>query len=124
MSLHILASGTLIADPQQRQGAKGPFTIASLRVATADTPTLVSLIAFGAEAERLLGHGKGDALAVSGRARLTSWTARDGVEKHGLSLIAEQIASAKPRSRVANRSATSRALPSDSRAFNDEIPPL
>jgi single-stranded DNA-binding protein len=75
----------------------------------------VSVIAFGGEAERLLEFGKGDAIAVSGRARLTSWTSRDGVERHGLSITVEQIAAAKPRG------AQSRSTP---RAVHESGPPL
>jgi single-stranded DNA-binding protein len=100
MSLFLLASGTLLADPLQREGAKGPFTTAKIR-ANGDEAVLVSVIGFGAEAEQLLRFAKGDGLAVSGPARLTSWTSRDGTEKHGISLIAEQIAGAKPKPRSA-----------------------
>jgi hypothetical protein len=71
MSLHVLATGFLVGDPQRREGAKGPFTTATIR-ADGDEPILVSIIAFGDEGERLLGLTKGDALAVSGRARLTN----------------------------------------------------
>jgi single-stranded DNA-binding protein len=100
MSLYILASGALISDPQGRAGAKGPFTTATIR-ANGDEAALVSVIAFGDEANRLLQFVKGDALAVSGRARLTSWTGHDGTEKRGISVVAEQIAAAKPRPRSA-----------------------
>src|SRR4051812_29352373 len=94
MSLHILATGTLVADPVRRAGTKGDFATGSLRVATDDESILVSVIAFGKQAETLLAHSVGAALAVAGRAKLTRWTGRDGAEKHGLSLVAEQIASA------------------------------
>jgi single-stranded DNA-binding protein len=94
MSLHILATGRLIADPVRRTGAKGDFTTALLRVATDDGAILASVIAFGAAAESLLAHRAGATLAVAGRAELTSWTGRDGAENHGLSMVAEQIASA------------------------------
>ena len=98
MSLYMLASGALIGDPQSREGAKGRFTTATI-LANGDEAVRVSVIAFGDEATRLLEFVKGDALAVSGRARLTSWTGRDGAEKHDISLVAEQIAAAKPLSR-------------------------
>ena len=92
MSLYILATGTLTADPVARTGAKGIFVTASLR--TEDGAILISLIAFGDTADTVLEHRQGAALAVSGRARLTSWAGHDGAEKHGLSVVAEQIASA------------------------------
>ena len=98
MSLFALTSGPLIADPVRREGAKGPLATAMLRAATGEGEAiLVSLIAFGDDAARLLEYGKGDALAVSGRAQMKSWTGRDGAEKHGLGLVVEQIAALKPR---------------------------
>ncbi len=108
MSLHVLAAGALIADPVRRAGAKGDFSTATLRVATEDGAMLCSLIAFAAAAAELLQHRQGDALAVAGRARLTSWTGRDGAEHRGLSLVADQVASAASarRAAAARRSAT------------------
>jgi single-stranded DNA-binding protein len=97
MSLFVLAAGSLIADPQCREGAKGQFATAAIRA----DDNIVNLIAFGSEAERLLGLEKGAALAASGRARLTSWKGRDGTDRHGISIVAEQIAAAKPRAKSA-----------------------
>jgi single-stranded DNA-binding protein len=94
VSLYTLATGTLIADPVRRTGAKGDFATATLRAATDDDAILVSVIAFGDTTETLLEHRHGSTLAVSGRARLSSWTGRDGAECHGLSVVAEQITSA------------------------------
>ena len=108
MSIYTLASGPLVGDPQRRTGAKGPFTTATIRT-SGEEVVFVSVIAFGEEGERLLEFVKGDALAVSGRARLTSWTGRDGVEKRGISVVAEQIAAAKPRPRSDTRSHTVRS---------------
>jgi len=111
MSLFALASGTLIADPQRRAGTKATFGTATLRVAADDAEKiLVSIIAFGTDGERLLEYSKGDALAVSGRGRLTSWTGRDGAQKYCISIIVEQIAAAKPapRPRASPRSAAPR----------------
>ena len=100
MSLHLLAAGALIGDPQRREGAKGRFTTATIRVATGE-PAAVSIIAFGELADRLLEFVTGDAIAVSGRARLTNWTGRDGTERHRISVVVEQIAAAKPQRRRA-----------------------
>jgi len=50
-----------------------------------------------------LEFAKGEALAVSGRTRLTNWTGRDGAERHGVAVVAEQIISVKPRSKSAAR---------------------
>src|SRR4051794_23086831 len=101
MSFHALVTGALIADPIRRSGANGKgFTTATLRVATDDDAILVSVIAFNDAAETLLEHRHSSTLAVSGRAKLTSWTGRDGAEHHGLSLVIEQIASASAARRA------------------------
>lgn len=100
MSLHALAVGTLIADPARRTGARGVFATATLRVATEDGAIVVSLIAFSDAAAALLDLCQGSTVAVSGRARLSAWTGRDGQEKHGLALVAEQIASASAARRA------------------------
>lgn len=100
MTLHILTTGALIADPLRRAGAKGDFATAIVRVATDDDAILISCIAFGDQTERLLGHQQGQVISVSGRASLRSWTGRDGVEKHGLSVVIESIASASSARRA------------------------
>ena len=74
---HALASGVLIANPQRREGAKGTFATGALRVRGDEVP-IISLIAFNDTAERLLELAKDNAIAVSGSARLTSWTGCDG----------------------------------------------
>ena len=51
MSLYMLATGSLTADPIRRTGAKGDFATGTLRVATEDDAILVSVIAFGATGE-------------------------------------------------------------------------
>jgi single-stranded DNA-binding protein len=93
--LNVLASGTLIADPVARTSAKGkPFATGTMRVPSEDAdPVLMSLIAFSSTAvDTLLALTKGDALAVVGRAKLTSWT-KDGEDRHGLSMVADQVMS-------------------------------
>jgi single-stranded DNA-binding protein len=96
MSLHMLATGTLLAAPLRREGRQGDFATATIRVQTQDAPILVSIIAFGEIADQLLSLGKGDAVSIAGRAKLSAWTGHDGAERHGLSIVAEQIASARP----------------------------
>jgi single-stranded DNA-binding protein len=112
MTLRLLATGTLIADPQRREGAKaGQFATASIRV-DGDEAVFISVIAFNAEAERLLECARGDAISVAGRARLKSWPGRDGTERTGISVTAEQIAALKPRpkSAVPRRASVGRGL--------------
>ena len=97
MTLRILTTGRLVSDPRLRTSAKGREYItamlrASVEARSEDEPdsVLVSVIAFEAAAvERLKALAKGDSVSVSGPARLTSWTGRDGEESTGLSVVAE-----------------------------------
>jgi single-stranded DNA-binding protein len=123
-----LFSGCLTADPQRRQGSKAPFATGSLRVQDGEDSLFVSLIAFGDKAEELLEHAAGAAIAVSGRAKLTSWMGRDGAEKRGISVVVEQVAAAKPRRRSAtapqHRPAGARGRYSPPSSTRDSGPPL
>jgi single-stranded DNA-binding protein len=84
---------------------------------------MVSLIGFAEAGERLLRLAKGSAVAVSGRARLNRWVDRDGVEKHGISIVAEQIAAAWPRSAAGSQRRVRNRSPSP-RSTRDMGPPL
>lgn len=95
MSLHILATGTLIADPISRTSAKGAaYATAQLRVPVEDDEAaFVSVIAFGTTAQALLAHAKGDSIAVTGRGKLTEWQSKDGENRHGLSITVDALMS-------------------------------
>jgi single-stranded DNA-binding protein len=92
MSLHVLCSGTLHADPVWRTTAAGKaYATCRMRVPCEDADSLlVSVVAFSKPAvEALLAHGRGDAIAVTGRAGIKAWTGKDGQERHGLSIVAD-----------------------------------
>jgi single-stranded DNA-binding protein len=98
MSFFVLISGVCVADPQSREGSKGPFTTAAVRVGDSDEAFVANVIAFGELASRLAEEfSKGSTIALSGRARLSSWTGRDGSERHGLSVVAAQIIGLKEK---------------------------
>ena len=127
MTLYAMDVGTLITDPRSRAGATGPFTTAPVRVIDGDEATMVSMISFGGNAERLLDFSKGDAITVSGRTRLTNWTGRDGAEKHGISVVVDQIATAKPQRRNVSGEASQAASgrrPQQRRKSKDHGAPL
>ncbi len=91
--LSVLCSGSLVSDPRARTTAAGKaYATASMRVPAEHAEAmLVSVIAFAADAvTALLALGKGDACAIAGRAKLTSWE-KDGEEKHGLSVVADKV---------------------------------
>lgn len=93
--LTVLCSGTLARDPQARTGAAGkPFATALMRTPCEDAEAiLVSVIAFDPQAVRaLLALSKGDAVAVAGRAKLSTWQ-KDGETRHGLAVVGDQVLS-------------------------------
>jgi len=95
--LSVLCSGALIADPRRRTSANGnEYATAALRVACEDGEAIIaSLICFDEHAvTALVALSKGDSCAIAGRARLSSWTGKDGNEAHGLSVTADRVLTA------------------------------
>jgi Single-strand binding protein family len=93
MSLHVLATGVLISNPQKRSAKNGSeYFTGQLRVQTDDGTILIGFIAFGSEAIAALATlGVGDACAITGHANLTQWTAKNSTKAHGLSIVAERV---------------------------------
>lgn len=93
----ILASGKLVKPPRQGQSAKGTaWTSATIRAAVSgsreDEPdnTLVNIIAFGTQAEKLARMAQGDSVAFTGDARPTAWQKDDGIHA-GLSCTVSEL---------------------------------
>ncbi|HEX7687710.1 MAG TPA: single-stranded DNA-binding protein [Burkholderiaceae bacterium] len=92
MSVIALVTGKLLKAPTTRSGRSGdPFTLATMKAATDDGDLLVNLIGFGLAGEILAKLGVGDALSVTGRAKLNHWTANDGQERHGLNVVVDGV---------------------------------
>ena len=93
MSLHILAAGTLVAAPQKRLAKNGSeYITGQLRVTTDEEIVLIAFIAFSSDVLASLAKlGAGDACCITGRAKLTRWTAKDGTQAHGLNVVAERV---------------------------------
>ena len=95
MSITALVTGKLIADPDRRTGPSGkPFTLARVAAATEDGDALCSVIAFGPAGEQLAAMAKGDTVALTGRAKVTTWQGRDGEHKAGLNITADALLTA------------------------------
>lgn len=91
----VLLSGRLVGDPERRTGPSGK-AYALARLATTDSAgaeVLTSVIAFGEVAEQLAALSKGESASVAGRAKLSSWTGRDGTQRAGLSITADALLS-------------------------------
>jgi single-stranded DNA-binding protein len=92
--IDVLAQGRLVRAPERRTSATGKdYATALLAVATeGDDSLLASCVAFRPEAvAALLALDKGDAAAITGRAKLRTWTAGDGALKTGLSVVVDQV---------------------------------
>lgn len=94
--IDVLIAGRLLRDPRRRTGQSGKaFTTAMISAAVegADDRQLVSVIAFGDQAERLARLKAGDSVFVAGPAKLTTWD-RDGETRQGLNVTATGILTA------------------------------
>lgn len=89
--IRALITGSLYGDPQARTSQAGkPFVTAKVRADGKNGESLwCSVIAFGEQADRLLTLGNGAALAVSGKAELSSYTDKQGEPRAGLSVVAD-----------------------------------
>lgn len=124
-----LVSGVLVRDAEARTSASGKgFATATIRSGAGEDAQFVSVIAFGEAAERLLQLKKGDSASVSGRIEVRTWTSRDGETRTGLSVVASEIAAARPRPRKQEPQPRRRAPYASYRpaapAASDNQPPL
>jgi single-stranded DNA-binding protein len=95
--LSLLATGRLASTPEVRTGPSGKsYTTARLLVPGEGGDTSVSLIGFGAVGAELSTIPKGVAISITGRCKLTRWTAKDGTERTGLSVTADALLYARP----------------------------
>jgi len=106
--IRCLLVGTLHTDLQARISQRGkPFTTAKLRADAADGGTAwCSLIAFGQEGERLAQLKAGQALSVSGRAKLSAWLGKDGTPAAGLDLTIEELTTLRGKPKAQGQEAT------------------
>ena len=87
-----LISGKLIRDPALKTGPSGkPFCNFLLSVPVGDeSPVVVSGIAFADMAEKIANLKKGDAVAVVGSMKPTTWADKaTGEERHGLNVTVQ-----------------------------------
>ncbi len=92
-----LISGKLHGTALERTSKNGkPFTTAKMRAANHEGESLlITLLAFADNAQAaLLALGDGDAVAVSGSIKPTSWTDKDGNTRVGLDVIAANVLTA------------------------------
>jgi single-stranded DNA-binding protein len=97
MALDVLITGRMVKPAQQRTAANGnAFALAQVSVPTdGDESLLASCIAFSRSAvDGLLALDKGDAVALAGKAKLSTWTGSDGATKVGLNVTVDAVLTA------------------------------
>lgn len=128
MSARIACYGRLGDAPRQLAAASGKlFATASLAVeveewggADRPAPLWIAVVAFGRLAEELLGHGKGDPVAVIGRLQRRRWTGPDGAERERLQVVCDALVSARSVGAAAEPSASSKRPLKEE--LDDEVP--
>lgn len=87
-----MLSGTLTKSPEQRTSKNGnTYSLASIRIPSAEGDLFASVTAFEPLAATLAGMAKGDPITVVGTAKLSAYQAKDGEHRAGLSIIASRI---------------------------------
>ena len=128
--------GRLGGDPVERETRTGKEMVTVSCAVNAGRPDAdeetqwFNLIAFGRAAKDLARHAKGDLVGCMGPLTKNRYTAHNGQEREGWSLIIESIVSARTvrpgggRKRTeAAKAAPAGATPDDAAPFNDPIPP-
>jgi single-stranded DNA-binding protein len=93
--IHVLLTGQLISDPVQRQTRTGgTFVTGTVRVSAGADSVVVGLVTFDAAAcERLLKLQKGSGLSAAGVLEANTWVDREGNEKSGWRMVANEVMS-------------------------------
>jgi single-stranded DNA-binding protein len=99
---HAQIAGTLTADPVERTTAAGRiYMTASVRVPIErEDAQFVGIAAFDDEPIAALRElCKGDAVSITGPAKLRIWAGSDGKERAGNSVLAQRVLGGKPQPR-------------------------
>jgi single-stranded DNA-binding protein len=92
MTLHMLATGSLFKDPEQRFSKSGKaFSTATLKCGSGDETSWVKLVAFDLTVQSELSRlAAGDAVAVQGAVKISIYE-KDGTRQLNIDLIATAI---------------------------------
>lgn len=87
-----LITGKLHGVPQQRTAKTGrTFTTAKLRVPTGEDSTFCNVIAFDqGTQDALMTLGAGEAVALAGELKVSTWTDKSGTTRPSLDLVASK----------------------------------
>jgi single-stranded DNA-binding protein len=92
MTAHVLISGTLFREPEQRTSTSGkPFVTATTRTKDGEASQWWHLVAFSETAQaELMRLTDGDALSVQGALKAETYE-KEGVTKLSLSVVADHV---------------------------------
>jgi single-strand DNA-binding protein len=92
MTIDCAFYGFLAADAEQRTSKAGkPWTRLRVGVGKDEAVQWLSVAVFGRDAEAAGELKKGNRIYCEGNIKIDSWTGRDGVERHGLSVAAFKV---------------------------------
>ncbi|BCX88505.1 single-strand DNA-binding protein [Methylomarinovum tepidoasis] len=123
--------GRLGRDPETRITSTGK-TMATCSVAVdvtahnaeADETIWIRLVAFRRLADQLARHRQGDMVSAFGRLVLNRWIGRDGEERTGWEMVANDLVSARTVRPGGGRRKKAAAQPAPVAAFDDDPMPL
>jgi single-stranded DNA-binding protein len=86
----------VLTEPPTRRSTRNGAIFATARavapaIEAGTAPVELNAVAFGPLAEQLLALGPGAMVAVRGKLAGTTWTGRDGAQRHGLRLTIEGL---------------------------------
>lgn len=123
MSIYALATGTVSQAPTRRTTSKGsPWVTLSIRVPSGEGSSFVNVAVFDAGlVEEALALREGGAVTVQGKLELRTWQGRDGTERAGLSITANQMTVlTKPAPKARRKAAAAPAGADDAEPFDSD----
>jgi single-stranded DNA-binding protein len=124
MTAHVLISGTLFREPEQRTSKAGkPFVMATIRAKDGDASQWWKVLAFSETAQvALMRLTDGDAVSVQGALKAETYE-KDGVTKLSLSGVANHVLALRqpPKARKSRQEAAAAPARQDA-PFDDAVP--
>jgi single-stranded DNA-binding protein len=125
MTAHVLISGQLFREPEQRTSKAGkPFVTCTVRTKDGDTSTYWSLVAFSESVQaELMRLTAGESLSVQGGMQIGEYE-KDGIRKPSFSVIADHVlALRQPSKRAgAGKDAPTRQAEPSPGPFEGDVP--
>jgi single-stranded DNA-binding protein len=133
MSVHVLVSGSIFREPQQRTSQSGKrYVTTTIKAAAADSTTsdFWSVLAFGTTAgEELMRLAVGERVAIQGGLKFELYTANDGTTKISKTIFCDHVLAVSQAPKERKPKTAKSATPQDvaeqsasSSFYSDDIP--